>query len=433
MGSGNSFKSATNTVRSVAQNPKRLAAAGATSGVSEVGSAAEDKIMGHSAKAAARRGLAGAQEEQYNTMLGSNQRMNAADTSYYDQSKKQYDDYFTNTQQAYQQALGRNERNLKQAQEEATDARQTYTGTIKPNLVNAMEDARTQAGQAMSLKDAGDPNNAVHTAVRGMYDTQAQQEGKRGLADAGVLAGLGAQAFGNQLGAAGGPMTGSQMSILANASQAQSGAAYANTQRRMANLRDQGLQQGFIESDRQYQRGERARDRYSNTIGDVQRGSLAESQRGEAARNEQTGLADRTTNMKYGRQREKLGAGQAISGLQYGQAQAGIGRDQAAEDYRLGNKQQGYVNQMNDISQRQAGVMGALSSGIQGGATALGYAYGGPAGGAAAGGAASGLGNAAQSGVAGPQQGPMTPQQQGSYGTYGPGMQRPMNPYSNYA
>ncbi len=75
--------------------------------------------------------------------------------------------------------------------------------------------------------------------LQGQYQQQAQGEGKQGLADVGVLSALGMQNMAGQLGNV--PMTGGQLQALMGANQAQSGQAYAQTQRRVQSLKDQGL------------------------------------------------------------------------------------------------------------------------------------------------------------------------------------------------
>lgn len=155
-----------------------------------------------------------------------------------------------------------------QAQLQAQDARQTYSNTIQPRLIGSMEDAYNNSKNAMTLQEAGDVNNKIATDTRALYEKQAQGENRQGLSSAGVLSSLGAQALGNQLGG-GIPMTGGQMQALAGQNMSQAGQAYANTQRRIQSLRDQGLQMGFERSDKQYERGQGALDRYRQSIGDI--------------------------------------------------------------------------------------------------------------------------------------------------------------------
>jgi hypothetical protein len=170
--------------------------------------------------------------------------------------------------------VGVSQRLSDEARQQATDARETYTGTVKPQLLNNLSDARnfqtTVAGQAMSLADSMDVNNKVAQGQRqlygdladkmtgryqqasdqeradleglmgrgaGLFGSEIQSTRQRGLADAGVLSALGMQAT-NLLGGSQ-PMTGGQMAAIAGQQGAQASEAYASAQRRMRDLEDQ--------------------------------------------------------------------------------------------------------------------------------------------------------------------------------------------------
>jgi hypothetical protein len=213
-----------------------------------------------------------------------------------------------------------------EAEEQSKDSREVYT-SLTPRYEDMMNTAQTEAGFAMSLQDAMDPNNKVATGTRQIYDqygnrlqqnyntegdaaqrqydslgnlaqqeysnlgnqalagynslgnqaesgyqslaanTQqnfdqygqasqnryfdeaaaarrrfedaAQGENRLGLSNFGVMSALGAQAAQGAQGP--GPMTlGQQMAGLAAANR-QAGEAFANTQRRMQGLKDQGM------------------------------------------------------------------------------------------------------------------------------------------------------------------------------------------------
>lgn len=50
------------------------------------------------------------------------------------------------------------------AGDQAKDATKTYDNQIQPRLLSIMNQAQTESGGAMALKDAGDPNNSVNQA-----------------------------------------------------------------------------------------------------------------------------------------------------------------------------------------------------------------------------------------------------------------------------
>ena len=113
----------------------------------------------------------------------------------------------------------------------------------------------------MTEAQARDPNNPVAVAFRQFYEQQAGNEGKQGLADVGVMQSLGAQAFGSQLGG-GAPLSTGQMQGMMAQNQNQAGQAFSNVQKRMQSLRDQGVAQGWNQTEQAYNRGIGALDRY---------------------------------------------------------------------------------------------------------------------------------------------------------------------------
>lgn len=277
---------------------------------------------------------------------------------------------------------------------QSRDARRAYTNQIAPRLKGIMEEAGKQAGSAMSLKDAGDVNNSVHQAVRKLYDDQAQGVRKQGLADSGVLAAMGQQATANQMGV-GGPMTGSQLQLLSANNQQQSGLAYARAQQEMNRLREQGIDRGFNESSNQYERGQRAIDRYQGSVGNFEQGLDNNIARQRGFRTERTGYGDMTHGLESG----------------------GSLRDLGYIDQVYGGKQEG-INQAIAMANAQNAAKSGIMTGVLGaaGSIAGGY-FGGPAG-AAAGGQ---TGNAVGQGAAGYGQAPVYSSQTANanrYGTY---------------
>jgi len=228
------------------------------------------------------------------------------------------------------------------SKENMENARNTYK-QLSPYHRDAMERAKEEAGSAMTLREYMDPNNQVMQDVRslyntegegvfGRYDQQAQNIGRQGLADFGVLSSLGSQAAANAMGGMG-PMTvGQQMAQMATANQ-QAGEAYAATQRRMNALRDMGMssrealrqagiERGFERGDRMYEAGRLAQEDLSRRMGEYE---------GFEDRNinRTTGISDRLVDLGT----SKLGSRQREEGARYGGTSL---LDQLAFDTEMG-------------------------------------------------------------------------------------------------
>jgi hypothetical protein len=312
--------------------------------------------------------------------------MDTADKDYLDAYTRNMEGYLGRSRQSGSDYLSAIAENRRQAQDQARSAKMTYSNDIQPRLKSSMEDAQREAGYAMSLKDAADPNNAVHRAVRGMYDQQAQGVQKQGVADYGVLSALGAQATQNVMGS-GGPMTGAQLQLTQAVNQRQAGEAYARAQQRMDALKQQGIDRGFEESDRQYQRGEGARDRYRQSIGDYEGGMDRDIARQGRFRDEDMGYAGQAMGVQRGLSREDFEGRTSVDALKKGNAYGSSNRQLSQIDARYGNQQAAIANRIAEANAENAAKSGMIGAVMQGGATAAGAYYGG-AGGAAAGGTA---------------------------------------------
>lgn len=244
----------------------------------------------------------------------------------------------------------------KQADDQIKDSRTTYSNEIQPRQRDMMEDAGRQRNSAMSLQDAMNPNNKVASGVRGMYDQQAQLEGRRGLAASGTMQAMGMHNLAGQMN--GVPMTGGQMQAMMGANTAQAGNAYANTQQRMANLRDQGNAQAFARSDKAYDQGQQAIDRYGNAVNSY----------------EQAGDRQR------GREKDYRGESLGYSNQQHALSQEGITRNMAAYNQHMGGQQANTAGQISQINAGQSRDAQMQSGAMQAGGTVLGAYFGGPAG-----------------------------------------------------
>ena len=187
-------------------------------------------------------------------------------------------------EEQYQQGL---QGLMKEAEAMGARADAVYTD-VSGRQKAIMDRAKGEADSAMTLAEASDPNNKVAKSFRDFYEQKAQGARQAGMADIGVMQALGAQAFGGQMGA-GGPMTGGQIAALAGQNQSQAGMAMANVQRRVQDLRDQGIAEGWAQTDKAYNRGLEARDFYQGSVGDYQDThnqyqTLAAALRGERGR-----------------------------------------------------------------------------------------------------------------------------------------------------
>jgi hypothetical protein len=312
------------------------------------------------------------QEGQYNDTQGVLGKMDASGNQYYEQMSNAY-----RGPQGYQDTMNRNTDNFLEKQKllesqmegQAKDSKSTYTNTILPKLQGVMEDAKKQAGSAMTLEQAGDPNNAVATGVRNMYDQQAQGMNREGLANAGVLQAMGTQATMGQMGS-GGPMTGGQIQALQGANLGQSGAAMARAQQRANDLRQQGIQSGFDQSAAQYGRGQDAKHFYNQSIGNYQSGYNTMNQQQDQSRqnigNAQSGIF----GTQMGQANANLGINTGMAGLKYGLDAQGQNRQLASINDKYGTQGGNIMNQMqanNAQNQATIGAIGSIGGGVAGG------------------------------------------------------------------
>ncbi len=260
-------------------------------------------------------------------------KMTNSDRAYADQMRGYTSNYVKNSEGLRDEASA-----------QSKSAAAAYTNDIQPRLKGIMEDAQKQAGMAMSLEDAGDPNNKIQKAVRELYGKQAEGVRKQSLADVGVLNALGAQATAGQMGSYGAPVTGAQTQLMNANNMSQSGQAYARAQQQMQSLREQGLDRGFTESSNQYQRGEAARDRYAGSVGNYEGGVDRDIGRQQGLRGEMSGYDSGI-----------LGANAGQSGLEHGletgQYQRNIGQ---LNNYY--GQQQGNIQQQMAADNAQRGV-----------------------------------------------------------------------------
>ncbi len=376
------------------------------------------------------------ENKQYEANKGSIAKLDQADTDYLGS--------MSGNVNRYQTDLTKVRKEIEQSQKDATS---TYTNQTQPRLKDLMEKAKTNSNSAMSLKDAMDPNNPVATQTRALYakqgqderdqynteagntrlaynthgadiqsqyENQAQNEGKKGLADVGVLGALGMQNMAGQLGNV--PMTGGQLQAMMGANQAQAGAAYAQTQRRLQSLRDQGiqgniaqqnlgldsatkqrelglgrqadlgeqgLQQGFNRTDTAYNQGRQAKQDYGASIADYESASDRQLGRDQNFRGERGDISNKT----YGLQ-------QQMNDSTRGASQAKTQRTMANDNTHIGGKQANLGSQIQGISAQQAADAAMKTGALQTAGTAAGAYFGGPAGAAAGGQAGQQIGQA---------------------------------------
>lgn len=423
----------------------------------------EDHNNSSAQAAAASAQMKSNEDTQYDQNQGYNSKLGSADDAYLAAYGRNANNYMTSQNQLQSEI-----------QDSQTDARNTYSGTIQPRLQNLMENAHTNSLSAMSLSDAMDPNNAVAsatrklyndqansqnqayqteaantrdqynqqgTSVQNQYNQQAQNEGKAGLASAGVLGALGMQNMAGQLGNI--PMTGGQLQALMGTNQAQAGSAYAQTQQRLNSLRDQGvqgnlaLQQSGLDnatSQRQtglgrasdlqsqglsagsnasttaYNQGQQATQNYGQSVANVESASDRQAARDTDYRNQRGAISG--TN---------YGVSQNLADTTRGVSQAGTLRDMATYNTHMGGQQANIAGDIAGINAKQTANAQQVTGALQAGGTAAGAYFGGAQGAAAGNAAAQQIGNAAA-----PQ--PYQTPQTANYGSYGYGSPQNQNP-----
>lgn len=352
---------------------------------------------------------------------------------------KDYLDKFTGEANKNTENVSKNEGNFRKelsdlktrSTKDEDRLRKDYDTEINPRLKSQMDARKTDAGNAMSLKDAGDVNNSVHKGVRKLYDDRGSGARRQGLADYGMLAALGSQATGN----AGGPMTGAQLQNVQAANNRQAGSAYNNALQRSQSLEDEGINRGFEESGRQYDRGVAANMAYDDSVNNYQNAGNSFNSQAQGMRGEQSGYAGGMRDSSSTEEAARSNNVQSVmnTGRSINQADTSRAYSNNSEDYNQdmtnntsdynetqtfntqdANTQKGFDNsdmaQSNGVTQnmRQEGFadLGKVESGKAAdnatntaigtaAATTVGTLYGGPAGGAAAGAGAKAAGTAA--------------------------------------
>jgi hypothetical protein len=281
----------------------------------------------------------------------------------------------------------------REAQNSARDASQVY-GNMSNQYRSMQEKANEDANNAMSLREYMDPNNRVATSVRGLYDERAEQERLRGQQDFGVLSALGSQATGTMAGGMG-PLTVGQQVALQAQNQRQAGEAYSSAQRKMQNLRDQGLQMGFDRSDAAYAAGQGARDRQGNLLQD-RRALENEFRNFEfSSRGEREGFSqnEREADMsRFGRATNRAGEDRGMA--------MEIERARMAEVMRSAGASEAAIQlKLQQMAAEQAQYASMVGSGVSAVGSVVGGMAGGPAGAAAGNAVGQGIGNSGQAGA----------------------------------
>jgi len=405
-----------NWAEGVAKDPYRAGRAVATSGVTEGWRSINDPARKKAEEGAEAEDAARAKEyeERYGTM---GKMAEISDKAYEEQTgrlkdfqKKRTemdstadlaDDTYSNSIVSHEnEQQGRVKELMGKAEEQATNANKVYTESLQPSFKNAMEDADKTASTAMSMNEAGDMNNKVQTGVRDFFDKRASNESRSGLADVGIMQSLGAQATAQQMGG-GQPMTGSQLAMLSSQNAQQGGQAFANVQRRVQGLRQQGIEQGMAQSDKQYERGERSKEQAGRRRGEFMGAEGDQAQRTASQRGERYGYgselmrsAKTQAGSAYGAKMSKYQRGMDRTGQFYNQ-DTGIqnqrlqdvqSRELMAQDIKLGqlsDERMKAYGQMQSANAEIAGRNAMLGAGIQAVGTGAGAYFGGAQGAAA--------------------------------------------------
>lgn len=301
--------------------------------------------------------------EQYQKTQGLLKNQQAPDQQYLAELGGHVEGYRQGRDASYNSYMDQSQKLSDEARSQGEDAQQTYTGTLRPAMKNNMENLGREASGAMTLQQAGDPNNATASGVRNMYDQQAQGYRTQGLQDAGVLNALGANAFAGQMGN-GGPMTGAQMQLGQSQALQQGGQAYAAAQRQMDRLHEQGIGAGMEESGRQYERGQGARDRYASSQRDFSGAEDAYTNRMQGLRGERNQQLQGRFDAGQNRMQDDFGLYSGMANAKHGLASDQNAQQLAAMGDYYGTRMQGKGLQYQGQMAQQGGMMGAAGSAL---------------------------------------------------------------------
>jgi hypothetical protein len=353
-------------------------------------------------------GITGLAQKQYDQMQGVNAQMDAAGG--------QYSQDVDSDIRKYRSDVGKAAGDYTKGQQGLSSEAAVAAGK-NANLYNSTDNsmaalqkrADTNAGQAMSLKDAGNVNNQVQTDTRGLYNTEgntqrksynqegrkqealyeqkAQGIGRQGLADTGVLSALGAQAMAGQMGGAA-PMTGGQLSAMQGANMSRAGSAYARAQQQMQGMRDQGmnrnmdmrtqgmsnqsalrshgLDQGFAQSDAQYGRGQQAQGMAAGMAQDRQAMGNAYQGVQQGLRGEQNQYGSNIYGANQAVADNYFNTGMLSNQTHYGTAQDAGARQMGSINALYGPQMAAAGQTANIYGQYDTAKMGALAGLVQG-------------------------------------------------------------------
>lgn len=270
---------------------------------------------------------------------------------------------------------------LMQTDRDANAGRQTIEGNYRrtadlSNQANAAAQASgLYGGHAV---DWNDPNNAIAQANRNLYDQRAAGTRRAGLADAGVLSALGAQANANAFG--GEPVTGGMLQAAAGASQNRAAQAFSAAQQRAQDLADQGLSRGYEQTQAAYQRnqdalnrqrqaqldvsgqGERNIDITRQLTGDQTAAGQRYADTLQGYRNQLQGLYGTQADIGMGRAQENYDLGTGLAGLHHDLAGQAGARDLAGLNQLYGTQQQAYGGKASLADAERTGRLGFTQS-----------------------------------------------------------------------
>lgn len=277
--------------------------------------------------------------DQYYKQQGTlNTKLNSADALYAKNFGDQSQDYLKQGGYLVNQYTGEINKLKDETQNQAKDAKSTYTNTILPELKNVMGMAKTNAEGAMTLKEASDPNNPVMKAIRELYNQQGESARKQGQQDFGVLSALGAQAAQGQFGGAS-PMTAGMMGQIYAQNQGQAGDAYARAQQRMYDLQQQGLDKSFDQSNYLYEQGQQAQDRYGNSIKDIDQAEANYLGKSGMLNDQIAGYAGDIFGTNAAYNADKFNIGQMGNDIAKGNTYASTGRESGLLGQKYGFQQ----------------------------------------------------------------------------------------------
>lgn len=286
--------------------------------------------------------------QQYQDTQKLNDTLSKVQASRLQNQKNLQSTYNTNVSNAFQPYT----QGARDAQNQSNADRVASQGVYKAadgNVGQLMDKAGADQKAGLSVAQAMDPNNRIAQGQQQLYQGQGKQYQD--------LARKNLQMPGNMA------PQGMNPALFASVNSSNAGQAYANTQKRMDDMKNQGYMQGIVESQKSSQRGMDAgtRSRALTNQRQLMLGNQMKSQQG--MRGESEGLAKTERDALLDRRNRILDPSTQNMAKQFSSDQAG--RQVAAINQQVGGNSAANVGKAQAYGQDQ-GYIGAIAGGVGG-------------------------------------------------------------------